>query len=174
MLCWGESSSSASWISRDGSSSLSLLVTRESALLAMETKFHLGEDSWQGFTPIIFYPGGITLPKLGNITLTGWSIRYLLVYWSSSSVQCEQQAAECKQSVFGQSRNTLFTSAACCTHCTLELDLSTKEIPYGVKLPWLGRQGYPAWVTLPSLGNFIQLGQLYPGWATLPILTNIT
>ena len=68
VLGWGESSSSASWISRDGSSPLSLLVTRESALLAMETKFHLGEDSGQGFNQILPYPAGATLPKLGNFT----------------------------------------------------------------------------------------------------------
>ena len=68
VLGWGESSSSATWISRDGSSSLSLLVTRESDLLAMETKFHMGEDSIQGFTQIIPYPAGETLPKLGNFT----------------------------------------------------------------------------------------------------------
>ena len=37
---------------RDGCSSLSLLVTRESSILAIETKFHLGEDSGQGFTQI--------------------------------------------------------------------------------------------------------------------------
>ena len=61
-LGYGESSSSASWISRDGSSSLSLLVTSESALLAEETKFHLGEDSGQGFTQIP-YPAGITSLK---------------------------------------------------------------------------------------------------------------
>ena len=57
-----ESSSSASWISRDDFFSLSLFVTRESALLAMETKFHLRQDSGQGFTQIIPYPAGITLP----------------------------------------------------------------------------------------------------------------
>ena len=68
VLGWGESSNSASWISRDGSASLSLLVTRESVLLAMKTKFHLGEDSGQGFTQIIPYPAGVTLPKLGNFT----------------------------------------------------------------------------------------------------------
>ena len=61
-------SSSASWISRDGSSSLSPLVTREPALLAMETKLNLGEDSGQGFTQIIPYPAAVTLPKLGNFT----------------------------------------------------------------------------------------------------------
>ena len=55
-------------VCRDGSSPLTLLVTRESALLAMETKFHLGEDSGQGFTQIIPYPAGVTLPKLGNFT----------------------------------------------------------------------------------------------------------
>ena len=68
VLGWGESSNTESWISRDGSSSLSLLVTRESALLAMETKFHLGEDSGQGFNQIIPYPAGVTLPKVGNFT----------------------------------------------------------------------------------------------------------
>ena len=64
----GENSSSASRISREGSSSLSLLVTREYALLAMETKFLLGEDSGQEFTQIIPDPAGVTLPKLGNFT----------------------------------------------------------------------------------------------------------
>ena len=34
-------------------SEISLLITRESALLVMETKFHIGEDSGQGFTQII-------------------------------------------------------------------------------------------------------------------------
>ena len=68
VLGYGESSSSASWISRDGPSSLSLLVTRESTLLAMETKFQLGEDSGHGFTLILPYPAGGTLSKLGNFT----------------------------------------------------------------------------------------------------------
>ena len=31
----------------------------------------------------------------------------------------------------GMLRNTLFTSAACCIHCTVELDLKTRKIPYG-------------------------------------------
>ena len=35
-----------------------------------------------------------------------------------------------KKSVSGQSRNSWFTSAACCTHCTVELDLQTREISY--------------------------------------------
>ena len=65
---WGERSSSASWITRDGSATLSLLVTRESALLATETKLNLGEDFGQGFTQIIPYPAVVTLPKLGNFT----------------------------------------------------------------------------------------------------------
>ena len=34
-----------------------------------------------------------------------------------------------------QSRNTLFTSAACCTHCAVELDLKTREIPCGPASP---------------------------------------
>ena len=46
----------------------SCLVTRESALLAMETKFHLGVDSGQGSTQIIPYPAGVTLPMLDNLT----------------------------------------------------------------------------------------------------------
>ena len=72
VLGWGESSSSAGWISIDGSSSLSLLVTKESALLAMETKFHLGKDSGQGFIQIIPYPAGwVTLPSLGKATQPG-------------------------------------------------------------------------------------------------------
>ena len=45
-----------------------LFVTKESALLAMETKFHLVEDSGQRFTQIIPYPAEVTLPKLGNLT----------------------------------------------------------------------------------------------------------
>ena len=47
---------------------MSLLVTKESVLLAMETKFNLGEDYEQGFTQIIPYQAGVTLPKLGNFT----------------------------------------------------------------------------------------------------------
>ena len=38
------------------------------ALLAMETKFHLGEDSGEGFNQIITYPAAITLPRFGNFT----------------------------------------------------------------------------------------------------------
>ena len=68
VLGWGESSSSECWINRDDFYSLSLLVTRESTLLAMERKLHLGEDSGQGFTQIIPYPTGVMLPKLGNFT----------------------------------------------------------------------------------------------------------
>ena len=49
-------------------SQITLFVTKESALLAMETMLHLGEDSWQGFTQIIPYPAGVTFPKLGNFT----------------------------------------------------------------------------------------------------------
>ena len=66
VLGWGESSSSASWISKDLWTSC--LVTRESALLTMETNFHLGEDLGKGFTQIIPYPAWVTLPKLGNFT----------------------------------------------------------------------------------------------------------
>ena len=47
---------------------LPLLITRESAMLAMETKFHLGEDSGQGFNQIIPFLDGVTLPKLGKFT----------------------------------------------------------------------------------------------------------
>ena len=49
---------------------LGLLVTRESVLLAMETKFYLGEESGLGFTQIIPYPPGVTLTKVGNLTQT--------------------------------------------------------------------------------------------------------
>ena len=49
-------------------SQINLFVTKESALLAMETKFHLGEDSGQGFNQITPYPAGVTLPMLGNFT----------------------------------------------------------------------------------------------------------
>ena len=34
-------------------SQIDLFVTKESALLAMETKFHMVEDSGQGFTQLI-------------------------------------------------------------------------------------------------------------------------
>ena len=36
-----------------------------------------------------------------------------------------------------QSRNSLFTSSASCTYCTLELDLWTREIPYATGCPFL-------------------------------------
>ena len=49
-------------------SSLRLLVTRESVLLAMDTKLNLIEDSVQGITQIIPYPAGVTLPKLDNFS----------------------------------------------------------------------------------------------------------
>ena len=50
---------------------LGLLVTKESALLAMETKFQLGENYEQGFAQILPYLTGVTLPKLGNFTQAG-------------------------------------------------------------------------------------------------------
>ena len=69
LVCgWDESIGSASWISRECSSCLSLLVNRQFALLAMETKFYLGEDFGHGFTLIIPYPAVVTLSKLGNFT----------------------------------------------------------------------------------------------------------
>ena len=55
---------------------------------------------------------------------------------------CGKKVANLKVNIFSatkqdrvspslKSRNSLFTSAACCTHCTVELDLKTREIPYG-------------------------------------------
>ena len=35
-----------------------------------------------------------------------------------------------------QSRNSLFTSAACCTHFSVELDLKIREIPFTPRLPF--------------------------------------
>ena len=110
--------------------------------MAIETKFHLGEDSGQRFTQIRISQENHDETETNRL---------------SRKVRCVI-SNEIVPSLAKDSVKSSFTQSVCLGKVTLD---GLQPYPAWVPLPSFGYftqlgQLYPGWATLPSLGNFTQ------------------